>query len=130
MNIVKESKLPVLLAELKSNDQVKVNEYTSLLATVSDKIAKDWKLPLAKLVINSYVRSNGLDENSYTSYLYQDQKLAVAYSVPEHVKDSFDRTFLCRSPDYWKQLPAREKAITSPVDTLNKEMRFEIVMLK
>jgi hypothetical protein len=125
---IENTGLQIALAHMDSIEPGEFETYKMKLKRVIDLMPTTWTMDSSKLTIDSYIKKGNFGD-SYLTYSYKMGQLQTSTEVPQHVKDSFDKNFVCYSGEYWKKLKI-EQSIGFMWDTLGTKMMVQIVNTK
>lgn len=117
--------LQTALSEMESTDQNEIENYKLKLKSVIDLMPTTWTSDSSKLTIESYIKKGRLGDN-YLRHSYNSGQIKTTTEVPRHIKDSFDKKYMCYSADYWKQFNV-EQSVGFIWDTLGTKTMIEII---
>ena len=122
---IESTELHIVLADMDSIDRDVIETYKIKLKSVVDLMPTTWTMDSSKLTIDSYIKKGGLGDH-YLTYSYKMGQIQTSTEVPQHIKDSFDKKFVCYSGEYWKAFNIKQ-SVGFMWDTLGTKMLVEII---
>lgn len=122
---IESTGLQIVLAHMDSIEQGEFEAYKIKLKSVIDLMPTTWTMDSSKLTIDSYIKKGGLGDR-YLTYSYKMGQIQTSTEVPQHIKGSFDKNFVCYSAEYWKAFNIKQ-SVGFMWDTLGTKMMVQIV---
>ena len=122
---IESTGLQIVLADMDSIDRGEIETYKIKLKSVVALMPTTWTTDSSKLTIDSYIKKAGLGDH-YLTYSYKMGQIQTSTEVPQHIKDSFDKNFVCYSAEYWKTFNIKQ-SVGFMWDTLGTKMMVRII---